>query len=467
MTSDFLEATEAVARRAQTYPKVRAIVLNYNGHPHVLQSVEALLQTEWPSDKLDVVVVDNRSTDGSVDDLRREFPDVEVRTSRTNFGFPANNLALEDRVGVDFFALINNDAFVEPGWLEPLVRELQGDPALGAASAKIVFAPRFGPVQIESETTTVPGDSRGLGVRLHGLRLDEREVWSAAQFGPGFYPVEKSHDGPYVWSSGEAELRIPFPVEAESGRGKVSLQLGAGEPREVTVRAGGAAHRIVVDNDPAWFHFDVDLELFDVVNNAGSVLIEGGFGGDRGFKRRDDGSFDEPTDVFAWCGNGVLLRPSYLEDVGLFDESFFAYYEDTDMAWRGRARGWRHRYVPKSRIRHMHATTSGEGSPLFHHYVERNRLLMLAKNAPSRLAAGAALRFLWSTLGYLRADVVHPLIHRRRPRPRPTMQRLRSFAAFGRMLPAALRQRSTNRRRQEVPDRELISWMISPEEHGG
>ena len=96
----------------------------------------------------------------------------------------------------------------------------------------------------------------------------------------------------------------------------------------------------------------------------------------------------------------MLFRPGYLDDVGLFDERFFMYYEDTDMAWRGRARGWRYRYVPDAVLRHVHAATSVEGSPLFHHYVERNRLVMLIKNAPWRLAASASGRFVLSTASY-------------------------------------------------------------------
>ena len=88
---------------------------------------------------------------------------------------------------------------------------------------------------------------------------------------------------------------------------------------------------------------------------------------------------------------GCCCGKRYLQEVGLFDERFFLYYEDTDIAWRGRSRGWRYRYVPEARFRHIHAASSGEGSALFQHYVERNRLLMLVKNAPSRLALGAVV----------------------------------------------------------------------------
>ena len=78
------------------------------------------------------------------------------------------------------------------------------------------------------------------------------------------------------------------------------------------------------------------------------------------------------------------------------------YYEDTDLAWRGRARGWRYRYVPDAVLRHVHAATSVEGSPLFQHYVERNRLLMLTKNAPAATRPGPPGGSCCSTASYAR-----------------------------------------------------------------
>ena len=86
----------------------------------------------------------------------------------------------------------------------------------------------------------------------------------------------------------------------------------------------------------------------------------------------------------------MLLRPSYLADVGLFDEHLFLYYEDTDLSWRGRALGWHYRIEPTSVVRHLHAASTGETSPVFRYYNERNRLVVLVKNAPAALARRAA-----------------------------------------------------------------------------
>ena len=158
---------------------------------------------------------------------------------------------------------------------------------------------------------------------------------------------------------------------------------------------------------------DVDPTVFDVINNVGSNLYRYGFGGDRGFLERDDGQYEEPADVFAWCGGAVLLRRAYLDDVGMFDEQLFLYYEDTDLSWRGRLRGWRYQYVPSSVIRHRHAQSSGVWSPTFRFYTERNRLLVLAKNAPARLAVRAILGAVKRlVVTFLRQVVLRPFVLR-------------------------------------------------------
>jgi len=199
----------------------------------------------------------------------------------------------------------------------------------------------------------------------------------------------------------------------------------------------------------------------DVVNNAGSVLIEGGYGADRGFLEPDRGQYDAPADVFAWCGGSVLLRPAYLADVGLFDERFFLYYEDTDLSWRGRSRGWRYRYVPGAVARHVHAaSTGGEGTATFQHYVERNRLLMLVKNAPPRMAANAVWRYLLTTASYARRDLLGPVLRRRRPNPTIVWRRAKSFLGFLQVLPGILVARRRIRRRAVVGDGELLAWAV-------
>ena len=101
----------------------------------------------------------------------------------------------------------------------------------------------------------------------------------------------------------------------------------------------------------------------DLVNNAGSIVFDDGYGADRAYLEPVGPDVAAERDVFAFTGGAVLLRPDFLEAVELLDKRFFLYYEDTDLSWRGIAQGWRYRFVPGSIVRHRHSAIVGEGSP--------------------------------------------------------------------------------------------------------
>lgn len=445
-------------------PFVRAVVLNFNGGDDVLRCVGCLLALDWPADRLEVVVVDNASTDGSTTALRERFPEVRIMDSGGNLGFPANNLAMRDPGDADYVALINPDAFVDPGWLAPLVAALEDDPQAGAATGRMLFAPAFVDVAIESPTF-VPGaggDVRELGVRVSGVEVDGKDEFANAQLVDGFHGLEHGAppEGMFRWSSGRAVVRVPV-APGEPVAATARLRLAAESPKEVTLRTGTAAEVVAVGTEPVWAEVALQGEPYDVINNAGSVLVEGGYGGDRGFLEPDRGQYDEPAEVFAWCGGQALLRRRYLDEVGVFDERFFLYYEDTDLSWRGRSAGWHYLYRPESIIRHLHGASAGEGSAIFAHYVERNRLLVLTKNAPARLAASAAWRYLLSTASYARRDVLGPMLRGHRPNTVLARRRLRSYLAFLRLVPAMLVERRRLQHDPVVPTSEIVArWTV-------
>jgi cellulose synthase/poly-beta-1,6-N-acetylglucosamine synthase-like glycosyltransferase len=84
-------------------------------------------------------------------------------------------------------------------------------------------------------------------------------------------------------------------------------------------------------------------------------------------------------------GSAALYRRAMLEDIGLFDESFFLYCEDTDLGLRAQWAGWGCRYVPGAIVEHRYSHTAGRASPLKAYYVERNRLYTIVKNFPARM----------------------------------------------------------------------------------
>ncbi|MEQ0563815.1 glycosyltransferase family 2 protein [Amycolatopsis sp. NEAU-NG30] len=102
----------------------------------------------------------------------------------------------------------------------------------------------------------------------------------------------------------------------------------------------------------------------------------------------------EPAgEVFGFCGGAALLRADALRAVGGVPARFFCYYEDTDTAWRLRLAGWDVVAAPEARVVHAHGVSSKPGSPLFHLWNERNRLLMLLRCAPRGVAVTQLVRF--------------------------------------------------------------------------
>jgi hypothetical protein len=330
-------------------------------------------------------------------------------------------------------------------------------------SAKLVLEPRFVEVAITSPTF-VPGlgDARELGVMLRRVIVDGEDVTARCHFGIGGWGVEHDRDGQFEWTAHEALLRIPVPPGADALPVAV-IELEAERTKDVLIEGGSGRLVVVVGRRRSSFEIPIGGRPVDVVNNVGSVVFSDGAGADRGWLQRDDGQFDEPTDVFAWCGGAVLLRPSYLKDIGLFDEDFFLYYEDTDLSWRGRGRAWRYRTVPTAVARHVHAASSEEGSAVFVHHVERNRLLMLVKDAPRGMAVRQVWRYLLVTASYARREILGPMLRLRRPRSTTVRRRVRAFGSFLRLLPVMLGRRWRIRRRWTVSDRELVEWLVPRE----
>lgn len=89
-------------------------------------------------------------------------------------------------------------------------------------------------------------------------------------------------------------------------------------------------------------------------------------------------------EVFGASGGAALYRRAMLDEIGLFDERFFAYLEDVDLAWRAQRAGWRCVYVPRARVLHHASATSVAGSPFKHRLLGRNKVWLAVKNARLR-----------------------------------------------------------------------------------
>lgn len=119
-----------------------------------------------------------------------------------------------------------------------------------------------------------------------------------------------------------------------------------------------------------------------VINSAGIAIDRIGIAWDRDGGKRDEDTNSEPYYVLGPCAGAALYRRAMLDEVGLFDEDFWAYLEDADLAWRAQAYGWRCRYVPAARVYHLYSATGRKDSSFKDYLLARNRVWMILKNYP-------------------------------------------------------------------------------------
>jgi N-acetylglucosaminyl-diphospho-decaprenol L-rhamnosyltransferase len=329
---------------------VRVVVLNYNSGGLLRRCLTSVLASDWPDDHLDLVVIDNASTDGSAAVANQAK--VRLIQNDSNDGFGANNLALGDLDNVDVVVLLNPDATVEPDAIRILVEALRGsDECVGAACPLITFDTPFASVPFEGDVLRVTAND--VDVPHHAV-------------GPA-----------RMQTNGESSFWRLRP---------------------------GATLRVAATSDPVVVHSangttDVDASLGEVIiQNFGSNIDELGVGHNRGFHQTLPASghpIDTTDAPFAWCGAAVALKTSYLRDVGLFAPEFFLYYEDTDLSWRGQSRGWSYIAVADARVQHRHSANTGQGTKQTTVLQTRNRLLALVRN-------GTWGQFVWA---FVRLDL--------------------------------------------------------------
>jgi GT2 family glycosyltransferase len=182
------------------------------------------------------------------------------------------------------------------------------------------------------------------------------------------------------------------------------------------------------------------LDLADrrYLYDAGDVLRRDGACDQRGRFGLDDGRFDQPGEVFGACAGAAVYRRSALLALGGFDERYFAYLEDVDLALRLRLAGWGCRYEPTVAL-HAGEGSSHQLAGAHHYLVQRNTLMLVGKAFPLRWLPLVTYR----QLSWLREAVRH---HRARVYLRATGAGLRLAAQVVRSG-----ERQTLRREAQVP----------------
>jgi hypothetical protein len=185
------------------------------------------------------------------------------------------------------------------------------------------------------------------------------------------------------------------------------------------------------------------------IDSAGDFLTSWGMPFQRGHGEPDDGRYDVPGPIFSACGGASLYRRRMLDDVGVLDETFFAYYEDVDLCFRARLAGWDVVYVPEAVVSHVGGGTSSRVTGFRRYHATRNLWFLLLKNTPTpmlplMLTRTAAVQCAW-LLGAVRHGELGTA--------------LRAHQDAARQLGAVLSARRSVQRRRVVPSGVVRSWL--------
>ena len=272
-------------------PELSVILVSFNDRIHLEKCLQSLKGFP-PGVDLEIVLVDNNSSDGSPDLVKNKFPEVKLLCAGDNLGFAkANNLGISASAG-EFVLFLNSDTIVTDQALAVLLDEMKGNPSLGAA----------GPALLSGQET-------------------------------------------YQVSFGK---KVDFFSEF--------IQKGFFN-----------------------FYYAKTLKSNQKVRDVGWLS--------------------------AAC---LLVRRTALEEAGCFDENYFLYFEDIDLCYKIRQKGWILRLCPQAQIIHIGGTsTSAVKNSSRYHY--RKSQIYFYRKHNSRLSQALLRVYLWMNFNFGRKKFLRPL----------------------------------------------------------
>jgi len=116
--------------------RVSIIIVNYNGKPHLEKCLESLSKIKYQN--LEIIIIDNHSTDGSLEFIQTKYPHIKTIKLDANYGFAEpNNIGAKDAMG-EYLLFLNNDTIVTPNFVEELVNVMNQDPQIAISQSMLL-----------------------------------------------------------------------------------------------------------------------------------------------------------------------------------------------------------------------------------------------------------------------------------------------------------------------------------------
>lgn len=187
----------------------------------------------------------------------------------------------------------------------------------------------------------------------------------------------------------------------------------------------------------------------DTIDSAGDYIDVVGHANNVGLGEKDGVRFNKPGFVFLVTGGGGLFKRQVFDKVGLFDEDYFAYFEDVDLCFRAQLQGFKGWYEPKAKIYHIHKATALRIRPMVEYLQFRNMTMTIIKDFPWAL--------LKKDFNWLRALLVNLNTVRFLASQGETLEVIRAEAWILWNLPRLIRKRRQIQKTKIVSDSYIIS----------
>ncbi|MBE3094145.1 MAG: glycosyltransferase [Actinobacteria bacterium] len=468
------------------YPSISIITVNYNGLRFLKNLFNSISNLNYPEDNIQVIMVDNGSTDGSVEFVRSNFPEVEVLVLNKNSGYAGGNNEGFKHARGQYIALINNDCIVDANWLKAMVNTMNSsysESKVGAVGSKVVFFYKYLVLDffIGNEEKVSPGDNNDIySARLSGFNTgcsDGKEkdlLEKSLKFLEGFHlQSSDGKNGKFVYKlKTKATLAVPIPAGGDNTGGdntsgnNVVLSFDASSLNGANIlnvtMSGKEICSVGLDETGKNIVLDLTKDLFylkkDIINSCGTEINKAFYSRDRGFNKIDEGQFDNVEEIFSPSGSSLLINRQLLDEVGFFNKNFFTYYEDIDLFWRARLKGWKVFFTPDSVARHYHCGTGKEWSYSFTYHVIRNRLLMIYRCGWASIFVRSYAGFILSNIKNTASYVASIVLGRKQDRIDIGI-RFRIFFELFYLLLKNLISRLKIRSSMTVSDNSIKSWI--------
>lgn len=161
------------------HPEISIVILNLNGEKFIRPCLQTVFESDYPRDKIKIIVVDNGSTDDSVDIIKWEFPGVFIVKNPKNYGFTEGNNIGIMHCKTEYIILLNMDSKVDKNWLNELVCAMELHKDAGACGSREQPYDSFEPKDADIEES----DWIGAGATIYKKKaLDEIGLFDRMYF---------------------------------------------------------------------------------------------------------------------------------------------------------------------------------------------------------------------------------------------------------------------------------------------